>query len=404
MKVVISKNKLFFIIALLILFEPGIFKNDEYALVNNLYSVFKSILFLALAILCLKNQCVSHLSMLIFIYECIFVISTVLNGNSLGVLAGSFLGPAMAAISISFLFDLFRDNLIDYVKSIRNILLIYYLLNIVSVISIYMTMGSPGNFTGDGIKNFFLGSDNRFVFYFVPGIICALIVAVNKNNKPDVIFWEILIQGTIILTFLWSVGAMIVMMAYLLFFLVKRKKAGSEILNIYTFLIIWIAINIALIVFVNTSYANQLLLWAEVYFQKGANLNIRFVMWRSALKEFYENPILGIGIKNIIQLRNILFGFAHTHNFFINILMRGGLVAICLLILILFASTKPVMELRNTYIGTCIAVCIFGCLVLSLADTYDDVYFWLILNIAYRIRWLIKDKKHSGYICGAENE
>ena len=95
MKVVISKNKLFFIIALLILFEPGIFKNDEYVLINNLYSILKSILFLILVIFCLKNQCVSRLSISVLIYECIFVISTVINGNKLGVLAGSFMGPAM---------------------------------------------------------------------------------------------------------------------------------------------------------------------------------------------------------------------------------------------------------------------------------------------------------------------
>ena len=400
MKVVISKNKLFFIIALLILFEPGIFKNDEYVLINNLYSILKSILFLILVIFCLKNQCVSRLSISVFIYECIFVISTVINGNKLGVLAGSFMGPAMAAVSICFLFDLFRDDLIDYVNSIRNILLIYYLLNILSIISTYIIMGKPSNFIGDGIHSFFLGIDNRFVFYFVPGMICALIVAVNKYNKPDIIFWVILIQGILILTVLWSVGAMLVMMAYLFFFLMSKKKSGSRTLNIYFFLISWIVINIALIVFVNTPYANQLLLGAEVYFHKGANLNIRFLMWRNAWKMFCENPVLGIGIKNRIQLKNILYGLAHTHNLFINILMRGGIAAICLFVSILFGATKPVMKMRNTYIGMSMAVCIFGCLVLSLVDTYDDVYFYLILNIAFRMEWLINGKNYGEYICG----
>lgn len=386
MKIRIRKRQLIFLYVVLVLMEPGIFKNEQYQIIDNMYSLLKLINFSFIGMWCYKNKKISLFSVSVIFYELLILFSTIINGNGIGGLR-VYAGPALAAMGISLIFDLFEDKLYEYVKILRNVFVGYYIINAISVIIVYISEkgGLQDNFVGDGISVFFLGIDNRFVFCFLPGLICALIVSLQVFPKPDSVFWAILIQSVLILFFLWSVGAFLTMVLILIFFMFVVRHLNGKIMNIGNLILFWILINLCLIYIVRAGNMSQLVQLAESYLGKGANLNIRFKMWKNALDFVVDSPIIGIGVKNKSQIKAILYGYAHAHNLFINIMLRGGCITIISFLGMLFIATKPLMNIKKSFLGCSVAFCLFCALVLSLADSYDDVYFYMILSISYHI-------------------
>lgn len=379
-----NRDRILFIFAVLSLMEPGIFKRSEYDIIDTVYSLLKLVSLSLVFGVCIKKRAISRLSFTVIVYEAAILFSILVNGNGFGGIRMC-AGPSLAAIEICLVFDAFREDFWWKLKSLRNILMVYYILNIISVVGTYIYDGMPNIFRymGGGHTTYFLGIDNRFVFYFLPGLVCAFILSFCKSGKPDCYFYFIWIQSVVILGILWSVGAFLVFLLITFFFLVGRRFVIGKYANAYGYISFWGFMNIFLIAVVSLGFSSWLTKLAELLLHKGANLSGRFSLWMGALEAWKQSPLIGVGVKNMEGMKQIFSGFAHAHNLFINILVRGGCVAVLLFFIILFTAAKSLMERRKTSLGITVSFLLFCCLILSLADTFDDVYFYMILVISY---------------------
>lgn len=383
MKVCIKKRTMLFALLIFPLLEPGIFKENGYGNIDLIYTGMKLFSDFCMVIIVVGRKKLSPFCISILGYESILLFSTIINGNGWNDFR-KFIGPALAAIGICILFDIF-NNYMECIRLIRNILFVYIIINMISVEMVLAgSYTSIGKFEG-GYFRYFLGADNRFVFYFMPAILCAFMMAKYcEDMKNWILFWFILIQSLAVLWVCWSIGAMLVIIVLMLYFLIFKNWIRGTIGNIYTYIIGFLCINL-LFWFGLGYFGEDLVLLAGKLFSKSGTLNIRFLMWDRVIKTVQEYPILGIGTRDMESLNGLLYNYSHAHNLFMNTILRGGILGIISFFIILFIGTEPIWKLKNSVIGKTIAIIILACLILSLADSYDDVYFYMILAISYNI-------------------
>lgn len=280
-------------------------------------------------------------------------------------------------------------------KILRNIFLVYYFINIISVIYINWTSGTSfWAFKGDGYL-FFLGIDNRFVFYFVPGLVCAAIVSIYEHNKLDLIFTGILLQSIFILFKLWSVGGFLTMGMTAVFLGIGIRRVKGKWVNAYGYIALWILLNAILIV-AALFFADDMICLADILLGKGANLKDRFVLWKNVFDAVGESPWYGIGINTMEKLSSILIIYNHAHNLLVNTLLKGGSMAVVVFLGILFIAARPLMDIRKTFLAKVLSLLLFSALFLSLADSYEDAYFYMVLAVIYHITAIqVKETEES---------
>lgn len=197
--ILIGKNKIKYVLFLLILMEPGVFKLPGYEVVDNVYTVLKLTVYLFLFVDVVYIRKISIPTIIVIIYEAIIFFSTLINGNGY---AGFrvFAGPALAAVGVTVLFDVYKEKIGLYMRELRNIFLIYVTINFLTVL---YTLASESLKRGKLITiedmpatQYFFGMDNRFVFYFIPAIVSALICCMRDKKKKDIcILWYVFLQG-----------------------------------------------------------------------------------------------------------------------------------------------------------------------------------------------------------------
>lgn len=89
--------------------------------------------------------------------------------------------------------------------------------------------------------------------------------------------------------------------------------------------------------------------------------NGRFDLWQAGLKVFKENPILGVGIKNVNQCVNSYLSeasvektpllAANMHNIFIQVLVAHGILALIIFILYLFFTIVRIFKFLFSFVS-----------------------------------------------------
>ena len=178
----------------------------------------------------------------------------------------------------------------------------------------------------------------------------------------------------------WSAGAMIVMIILGVFLLTRSKFIPESICNVRTFIVGWLSVDAILILSLDkvSVYLTDV---AEKVLSKGANFNHRVRMWSSAMRYIKESPFIGVGVKTPETFKDMLVGVSHTHNLLLNIVLRGGIFALVSFVAVLLCSTSCVYAHKSEYIAKCMSFALLCCFVLSMADCYDDIYFYMILGI-----------------------
>lgn len=238
----------------------------------------------------------------------------------------------------------------------------------------------------DGEGRYFFSIDNRFIFYFIPAIACALISGyVNRKRPMTWILLFLMVHAEFMLVTLWSVGAMVVMACVILWICLFYRFAGARFFNIKIYMIFILIFN--LLMYVSALYG-PMNTWskalAEELFNKGSNLNDRFVMWQRAARYLAESPFIGEGIKPI-EYNYLRFGVVHAHNLFMDLTFKGGFLSLFFFFGVLYFALKPLYKNRNTILSKQISFLVLMGFVLSLADTYSDALFYTLLCIGFHL-------------------
>ena len=192
----------------------------------------------------------------------------------------------------------------------------------------------------------FLGQRNIFAGYCFLSSIAALYLFSNKSMAKNKIYLAAVILFGIQIFITNSRTAFISYLALILLYIYLKKKKKTK------FLLITISIIGAVILLQNEIFNSVLNTFFIHTTSSGTDSgSIRLNMWREAIGYSFEKIgfIFGFGIypMSVILLDN--FGYASTHNAYLDTFMTGGMVYVFIIIYIYYRSFKKIKKCTDKH-------------------------------------------------------
>lgn len=285
---------------------------------------------------------------LIVLYCSILVFSTIINKGNIG-------GSILTSVDNSFLslsglaaaISLFIKN-----KNLRGIELLLRYFEILIILNLISVVMFPGGMYSTGqLENYFLGFENTHSTTFLFAIALAfvrdkLFYGDDYTSKETIA----LIVICNLNVFLCTSVATIVQFVLLDFALIFCKPLmKTKIFSSYVAIGINFIISVFLLFFYSILSSQK---WFHTFvvdvLGKDMTFMARTYIWDSFLLMISEKPILGYGVNldSLLQMSQQYMGFgsgsSHAHNEYLTNAYYGGIVMLCLLIIIIFKLAKVI--------------------------------------------------------------
>lgn len=320
-----------------------------------------------------KKVRASIVSKCFFIYEIMFIAITIgRNGNvTQAVISG------VTIVGELLLFELgIKWNLTGFLKVLCNILVIYVILNFVTIIAV------PNGFTQTemGTPLFFLGIHNRFVFWMLPLFCYMFIYDYIVFDRIHLVTYLIIVLCLLTLIMKNAAGGTIGLIIALVLALVSQNK-DVKINDYRIYLIVY------LLLWVGLTFLDRLGNWEWLtygIFHKSDSLVARLSLWqrgKAYLGEDLSHLMWGYGLETDEVLK-AKFWYSHLHNNLLNVLYQTGIMGAIMYSSSFVCIAKDLVRNKKNQIANVIAITIFSFLIMLLMDTYDlygHLYTILIL-------------------------
>lgn len=252
-----------------------------------------------------------------------------------------------------------------------------------------------GGKPGDVAFNCFLGTKTTITYYLVPALAFdyTLLISSKKNKRffPYVLL-IMAIGGTIAYLIQMPISTTIVcfILQLLCMILVHKKNFIVKYIIKYGFLITSL-LNILLVAGGTLGFLDYIMV---NILGESSDLDGRRQIWTMVLATFSRRPLTGYGMGSDIVFDVWQSDNVSTHNYFLSILIYGGIIAIVfylLLIILFYRKNKPYLyrQISRFLMLTLVIMNLEG-----IAENYGfnemTVCFWvLIVNVRYLYKWKI---------------
>lgn len=376
MKITISKRTiLWFLILICYIESPYLVR---FQIIDICYSIGK-IISISFIMFKLKKVRLNFFTSIIMLIEVLLWFSTFRTGSGLVTATNQ----VFSVIAFTIIVDIMpRENM---QRCIYVLYLIFSLMIYINVLS--MILYPDGLYTVAGIvgtkKYYFLGQQNSMGLYSMIAIVLGeLRLKVDKSRRyklGNLLFLEAISIFYIItvwsVTSLFSVGGLIAINTYN-----RMSNKGWSISLIWNLILNGLIFSL----FVVGQNLRIFATFFEKYLHREITLSGRTNIWAVAIKVFEQEPIWGVGLGK----GKDLFGFATTHNRYLNTLFTSGLVGFVLFIMLLIWLCVKLKDSKESIAKIFIAY--FTILLITIqGETFDNNLFYLMfifVNNLYLIR------------------
>lgn len=366
------------IFILMILVKPMIV--EYLPSVNKIYYVLKVVV--AAYILCryILNGRISKFTITIIIYNLFLIFSTILNSGDVVKLLGVVINTVSLVIFTEIMIYTDVDEMF---KSYIKLLDIYLIINTITIL-----LFPNGMIRSLKEAVYFLGNDNRFIFFYLPLICFRFCYSYYKYNKLQKMDYIVYLVCLLTLVYKWSVGAMVGLILYIPFvMLLANNNRISKIANLFNYMIVVLVSNYLIVI-------KQIQFYFENFIvnvlHKDPTLSYRTVIWNKALQWIYQKPIFGNGYESDSVVKEKLIGANHPHNYILTILYRGGIIYFLIFLFLFYLAGKKMKSYQESKITKTIAFTIFSAFIMCLLDSFDFAMFFIIIELGYFIEKFIK--------------
>lgn len=368
-------------------FKPGYF--EEFPKVNTFFNIFTIICSLIALILYLKNNKISKLQLLIITYILILLLSTAINGQDIVYFFTQYI--PIAGISLFTEYAIKKDSHCFF-KAFSLLMFLEILFNTISVYLFPYGMYGTGIY---GSYDYFMGYDNYSAEILVIGLGMIFLNSYINKNKIGVI--PILASLLMIYSYFTTkpatpLFALIIEILLMIIAFTLRRKKSLKFINYKLFLIIWIILFLALIVF----QVQDLFSWLIVdIMNKDLTFTGRTFIWERCFDYFASSPIFGNGVINF-NVRTALVGIYHAHSTILNVLIEGGLIGLIVYFSILMYAGKGLKECKDKSLMKIVTIMFFAIFILKLMDVFKaDSIFYVLIITAYHSKDIILKKRRE---------
>lgn len=236
----------------------------------------------------------------------------------------------------------------------------------------------------------FLGIDNQFSVFLIPGIILAVLSSWYTHSKISVFAWIQIVVATFTIFITFSATAVISFVFVLLAITLSlRKKIKLINISFYRISLIYIVVWF-LLVWLNSLELFQTLI-VDIL-EKDMTLSGRTRIWAVVFDVIDESLLYGHGINVRVLVGHTYFV---AHNMILQIILESGIIGLSLFVLCIALAGNEMQTYKKNSITLILVIGIFGVLIGGLTEAYRLNYLYMLITIAYNIRY-IKDYKNKG--------
>lgn len=370
----IKKKSLYLFLVNLFIILPH-FKTpymDQIGSVDMVFNLWRVISAIYIILKVLKKPKISSLVFLFIIFQAIYLFSTVFNAGNI---RECILATA-SILSLSMYLDM-TLNSEDYEITLEVLRLIFELLvyiNLITVITI-----PDGMYKDWTWRNWFLGTDNQHVIYYIVGSTVSIICSWRKQRYFRTVIFLLAAYITTFITFSGTaVGGMVVyaLLIILLTLFLRNTKIPFSIFFAFPITIFLMVV----VLRVQDIFAVIITDWIG----KDLTFTGRTFIWDRAIYWFTQSPIIGYGIEysNLHTEKTI---FPSTHNTILGYAYNGGLMALVTFSCIITIVGKQLSKLRSTYISKIISAAIAVLFFMMIFEEYKQNCLYTLYLLAYNL-------------------
>lgn len=232
------------------------------------------------------------------------------------------------------------------------------------------------------------GDSTRYLFgnYNAMGVVCLCALIIQGaytflSHKEYGNLYGLAICSLFTVIFVGSVTS-IIGISLITLYIIFHKKIKHPFVFIIAFFCIYIAF-IVLIVFMGNTIEDYPIAihFVENVLGKNATFTTRTNIWSDTIELISKHPWIGYGYQSV-DWNAQQIGASGPHNFWLEIMMYGGITTICGFLVLIMQSMISVYR-SNSTAATIVGVGLCILLLMSLFETYSIILIFLILQIAY---------------------
>lgn len=369
-----KKYKLYIFILLIIPYIqlPGYIIGGVLDTIFDLYKVASSILIFIIYIY--KYRKMSKMLVAVTLFQFTFVLSTIINGSLKNVFDQSI--QFLSVVSICMLAEFgIREDCKSFFKAMCIVLGGLALANGYTMFKYY-----PNGMYVDELNHwqyYFLGYDNSSFFIEFPLLIYLTCYSYMKNKNIGLIVWLVIGMMAFQYIYVQSTTAIIMIAIFAIFLLTYKLIIWEKFLDFRVVISILLVTFFVIVIFNVQIYFSEFL---ENIVHKDITLTGRDYIWEEAKKYIMASPIIGYGMENFEVIMG-KFGINHVHNFILDILYNGGIIALTMYSFILNLCKRYLNKDRSNFILNTISIGIFIYLFSGIFDYYNNKYVIFTLFI-----------------------
>ena len=254
-----------------------------------------------------------------------------------------------------------------------------FLLGAYIVVNLLTVLLFPGGLFLSGATHnpcYLLGHRNTIVKYAIPMIaVCALWAYVKKQSRY-LIYTGVFFGINLLAAFrVWSGSALVslVLMGGVMFVALIMKKGKLS----------WAYIGgISLFVAVSIYRIQEKFAFLiEDILHKDMSMTGRTDFWDIGIGLLKQNMMTGVGQIQGIDLGKYLEGFFTLHSFYLDMLVRGGLVLFVAFWAVMFGVSRKISATKDATVKAIFLGCMSGYLCLGLVEPISDAVFVLLFAV-----------------------
>lgn len=373
MRISLYNNKYLVGFMLLVFVVPAYFVRVPIVLTIYRYLGFACLFILLLFVI--KGRKVSPPFLWIYGFYGFMFLTTLINKGNLWL----FVCENYASFGLCILFALMLEKKPSVLLSATKVLDILVYINLIT-----MLIFPKGMYFVTDKAHWFLGYKNTLSRIILSIICLALIRAYYSFGKIKLDAIILISCAVLTLILAGSATALIgfSIFALLIFLFHKKKKGMPKIFSLLSGIIISVSTFLAILFF---NFQQYFSFFIENILGKDLTLTRRIAVWQMALDKFCQKPFLGHGYLTGSEYVE-MFGrdtYTHPHNYFLYILMTGGIVLAAILLLGYLYANKVLNSAMSTIFSKIIMFTLIAFLIMGLTESLvSTVLMYPILILA----------------------
>lgn len=346
-----------FVFLLLPSFKPGCLVYLAPTL-EQIFDLWRIAAFGVAGALYLLNRRFSKIMLMIVLFECTRLYSTIMGDGDYWRLAVN----SCSVLCFCMTMELgVQRNLKGMLRAMILLLCALCAINTIAIL-----LYPEGLYKDTFQENWILGYDNVHVLYILP-LLCAYVLYANARRRSLVRKLCFLAAFSLSVFITWSLTSMVGIALFVLLALMNDAKLRPRWLNPYTYLALTIVLFAAIMLYHLPNLFSDVI---TNVLHKEFSMSDRLLSWKLSMRWIARHPIIGNGL---LEEKMVLsrIHLPHCHNYYLQVLYEGGAVGFVFFAGIMLTVAHRLFRSRRQEVAFVLAAYLLSFLVMFQVEAYE---------------------------------